>query len=340
MKLLQALQSQAVDFVVAGLHGRHPDMAQQLGPRGLEACRRDVAFHLEFLEGALLADETALFVDYATWVDTVLRSRNVPASHLGDSFEILGEYLGAHLPPAEAARAGGMLGAAVEALGDGRPPVTYSRLRVPALAGVPVYTELALHGSQQDALGVMSAAMRDGASLTQAAVRLVQPAMYEIGRLWQENRITVSQEHRATAISQTVLACAYLQGKFAPPVGRKAMFAGVAGNQHSLGLRMLSDGFETIGWEVAFLGADVPVVDLVRQVDVDRPEILCLSLALPGHLTIARQTTNRLRAELGNRCPTIWVGGQVTLTTERVWRAVHADGWAADALHALEQLAT
>lgn len=338
MELLQALQSKAVDFVVIGLHTRYPDLALQLGPRGLEACRSDIAHHLEFLEAALLADEAVLFVNYATRLDSVLRSRNVPASHLGASFEILGEFLGAHLPPAEAARASGMLGAAVDALGSGSLPASYGRQRASMPTAVTRYTELALRGSQHDALDVMSEAMQDGASLSQAAVHLIQPAMIEVGRLWQENRITVAQEHRATAISQTVLARAYMQAEVASPVGRKAMFAGVAGNQHSMGLRMLSDAFETIGWEVAFLGADVPVIDLLRQVDADRPEILCVSLALQGHLAVACQTTERMRAELGNRCPTLWVGGQVTLTTERVWHAVHADGWAADALHALDQV--
>ena len=176
-------------------------------------------------------------------------------------------------------------------------------------------------------------------TLTEASVRLIQPAMVEIGRLWQENRITVAQEHLTTAISQNVMARAYMQADFAQPVGRKAMFAGVAGNHHSLGLRMLSDAFETQGWDVVFLGADVPVADLIRQVDADRPDLLCLSLSLPSHLAQARETVERLRAELGNRCPTIWVGGQVTLMRDRVWHSVKADGWASDALHALEQIA-
>jgi hypothetical protein len=45
-----------------------------------------------------------------------------------------------------------------------------------------------------------------------------------------------------------------------------------------------------------------------------------------------------LRAEMGSRCPTIWVGGQATLVGERIWNTLDADGWAYDALHAKEQL--
>ncbi|MEO7335714.1 MAG: cobalamin-dependent protein [Caldimonas sp.] len=199
------------------------------------------------------------------------------------------------------------------------------------------YSDASLRGHRGQAQELMNAAMRDGLTLTEASVRLVQPAMIEVGRLWQTHRITIAQESLATAISQSVLAKAYLEARFAEPIGRKAVFANVAGNHHSLGLRMLSDAFETVGWDVGLLGVDLPVDDLVRQVDAERPELVCLSLSMPAHLAVARRTVERLRAELGTACPTIWVGGGATLAADRVWRSVRADGWAADALHALAQ---
>jgi hypothetical protein len=52
---------------------------------------------------------------------------------------------------------------------------------------------------------------------------------------------------------------------------------------------------------------------------------------------VARETAQRLRAELGNRCPTILMGGLATRFGERIWRSLAADGWAADALQIVEQ---
>jgi len=77
---------------------------------------------------------------------------------------------------------------------------------------------------------------------------------------------------------------------------------------------------------------------LIRQVDTDRPDLLCLSLCLPAHLAVARETVERLRAELGGHCPPVWVGGSVTLMADTIWSSIKADGWATDALHALEQV--
>jgi methanogenic corrinoid protein MtbC1 len=277
-------------------------------------------------------------MDYAIWLNRVLSSRGVPAAHLSESFALLAEFFSQHLPLVDAARVGGVLAAAREFLAHNEQPTLHSPARVPALAGVSLYIHEVLSGNRRAAEDLMNGAMQSGYTLSQAAVRLVQPAMYEIGGLWQENRITVAQEHLATAISQDAMAHGYLQADFAPPVGRKAMFAAVAGNHHSLGLRMLSDAFETIGWDALYLGADVPTRDLIKQVETSQLDLLCLSLSLPVHLKAARETVENLKAELGNRCPTIWVGGQATMMGDRVWHTVRADGWAADALHALEQV--
>lgn len=332
-------REQAVSSVVQGIYARHPGLAERFGERGVTKCGEDIRHYLDYLDGALMAGEAALFTNYAHWLKGVLKSRGVPIAHLVESFELLASFLSAHLPAAQAQPMSMILGAAQATLARDDLPSPYLFARLPALPDAMRYMEAALRGNNKESLGLMHGAMQAGVTLTEASVRLIQPAMIEIGRLWQENRITVAQEHLTTAISQNVMARAYMQADFAQPVGRKAMFAGVAGNHHSLGLRMLSDAFETQGWDVVFLGADVPVADLIRQVDADRPDLLCLSLSLPSHLAQTRETVERLRAELGNRCPTIWVGGQVTLMRDRVWHSVKADGWASDALHALEQIA-
>lgn len=332
-------REQAVNSVVQGIYARHPGLSERFGERGVTKCGEDIRHHLDCLDSALMAGEAALFTNYAHWLKGVLNSRGVPIAHLAESFDLLASFLEAQLPAVQAQPMGVILGAAQAALARDDLPSPHLFARRPALPDAMRYMETALRGDNKESLGLMHGAMQAGVTLTEASVRLIQPAMVEIGRLWQENRISVSQEHLASAISQNVMARAYLHADFALPVGRKAMFAGVAGNHHSLGLRMLSDAFETQGWDVVFLGADVPVADLIRQVDADRPDLLCLSLSLPGHLAQTKETIERLRAELGNRCPPIWVGGQVTLMSDRVWHSVKANGWATDALHALEQIA-
>lgn len=333
----EAWRTRVVGAVVDMLYQRHPALGLQFGERGAVKCREDIGRHLDYLDGALLADEPALFSDYAIWLKKVLESRNIPVSHLLESFELLGGLLTVELPLAQAARLNQVLAAGSDALLRDDLSCPYLHARLPPLPEAGLYLAQVLDRDQRGAEQTLKSCMQAGASLTEVSVLIVQPAMVEIGRLWQDNRITVAQEHMATAMSQSVLARAYGQASFVPQVGRKVMFACAAGNHHGLGLRIVCDAFETIGWDVSFLGTDVPTADLIRQADIENPDMLCLSLSLPAHLPLARGILEQLRAELGGRCPSILVGGQVTLTSERVWQAVKADGWASDALHVLKQ---
>jgi len=224
-----------------------------------------------------------------------------------------------------------------DALRVGGPVARYGVQRPAPLAQALQYHNALLKSDRRGAAASLTDAMDAGQSLTGACVQIVQPAMYQIGNLWQGGSITVSQEHLATAISESAMAVAYTRAEFLPLIGQTAMFACVEGNYHNLGLRMLSDAFETCGWDVVYLGASVPSHDLLAEVDRRRPALLALSAALPQHLVVARATIEKLHAELGQACPTIWIGG-LGVQSEAQVRLVGADGWASDAVHALKQL--
>lgn len=310
---------------------------QRFGARGRQVCRQDVDHHFETLMAALSSNIAEVFVQYALWLKDVLSSRGVPTTHLVFSFEAMSNYLQAQLAEPTASRVRAILTLAQTAITSHALPALFEPNRVPALEQTDRFQALILQGHNKPAMAVMQAAMTDGLTLTQAAVRLVQPALYRVGHLWQKSRISVSQEHLATAVSQNILAGAYLQASFAPPVGKSAMFACVEGGFHGVGLQILADAFDTAGWEVFNLGTNLPQRDLLRQIDAHRPNMLGLSISLPGQLAVARETIEMMRAEMGSSCPEIWVGGLATMGVPQVTRLTKADAWAADALHALEQ---
>lgn len=301
-------------------------------------CSNDVGHHLDYLEAAVNSDTPDIFVQYTLWLKDVLASRGISAQLLGTAFTTLSKFFETRLAPSEAGRLAAVLDAAAAALNGEMPPVLYGQTRLPAHKQAGHYGELVLQGQHKRAFALLRGAMQGGHSLTEVAVRLIQPALYEVGRLWQTGRITVSQEHLASAITQNAMAGAYLDATFAPPCGKSAMFACVEGGFHGIGLQMMSDAFDTAGWEVFNLGVNLPLRDLVTQVGQQRPHLLGLSVSLPGQLVLARRTIEALRSELGTACPEIWIGGLATLSAPQAWRIPRADAWAADAMHALEQV--
>lgn len=318
---VENLVAEAVTAVTQQIYVRYPELLQRFGEQGRTACREDLQRHLEYLLAALHSASLAPFRDYVLWLSAVLESRGVPGGHVLESLNLLQQFfrdhlLAVHLLPVDSVLQGGiesLSGAVVEA-------PRYQRHLPARLPQSADYLQALLEGNRAGATNTVLDAMRQQTGLVEAGMGIIQPAMYEIGALWQNNRITVAQEHLATAISQSVMARAFSEAQFAAPLQR-----------------MVSDAFEVAGWEVQFLGADVPSKDLLAQVGQWRPELLGLSLSLPGQIRPARTLVEQLRAELGTQCPAILAGGIATNQAEGLWKALGADLWAASAGDSLKE---
>ena len=159
------------------------------------------------------------------------------------------------------------------------------------------YVEAQLAGDRREALRlVLVEGLGGGLTVTQLQVEVIQAAQREIGRLWQQNRISIAQEHMATAISQVVMSRLFEEGMPEEPVGRKVLVACVEGEMHEFPARLVSDFLELAGFEVRYLGANVPVHDLVRMVREEPPDLLALSVTMSFNAPALRHAVEAVRA--------------------------------------------
>lgn len=186
------------------------------------------------------------------------------------------------------------------------------------------YLNAQLDGDRREALRLIAAGTR---SLTPEAVQLqiIQEAQREIGRLWQENRITIAQEHMATAISQLALAQVYRDATAAPSNGKIVLVACVQGEQHAFPAQLVADRLDLEGFLVRFLGADVPTGGLLGMISELQPDLLALSCAMPFHLPALRDAVQRVRALPGPRLP-ILIGGNALAHSDGDREAYDVDG--------------
>jgi methanogenic corrinoid protein MtbC1 len=159
------------------------------------------------------------------------------------------------------------------------------------------YLAAQLAGDRREALRLLvDEGLLRGIPLQDIHLKVIQPAQYEIGRLWQENRISVAQEHLATAISQLALSHLYRHLPRDPSNGKVVMLACVEGELHEVGARVASDFLEMAGFDVRFLGANVPTSHLVRMVRDQTPHLLALSVTMTYHLPALRTALEQVRA--------------------------------------------
>jgi MerR family transcriptional regulator, light-induced transcriptional regulator len=139
--------------------------------------------------------------------------------------------------------------------------------------------------------------LQEGVAIETLYTRVIAPAMWRIGCLWDQGAITIADEHLATAITHRVMASAYGSsfGRAASRPGR-ILLAVVEGQRHALGLRMAADVLELGGYEVNYLGADVPPDALVEAVESRRPDLVGLSSTLAPEAPALLTAVSRLRA--------------------------------------------
>jgi len=197
-------------------------------------------------------------------------------------------------------------------------------------------------GDRRRAFVVIDEARRAGHPIGTLYMEVFQPALREIGRLWQQNEISVADEHLATAITQAAMARLYEQSFTWREQGAGTLIAACADTErHEVGLRMLCDLLECEGWNTTYLGATVPIDALVAMVRARRPDVVALSASLAPHLPRLRAMIDGVRDAMGaggGDRPLILVGGRPFLDDPGLATRLGADLTARDAASAVELL--
>jgi methanogenic corrinoid protein MtbC1 len=141
--------------------------------------------------------------------------------------------------------------------------------------------------------------------------RMVEPVLIEIGERWSRSEVSVAVEHFATGVIARRLAALF--ATVSPVAGRGTILAACpAGEEHAIGLLVLAILLSRRGWQVVYLGANVPAVDLVRAVREIEPDLVCLSAAKAAVVTEVVEVVSRLRAETPAPPPVALGGSAVT----------------------------
>lgn len=151
--------------------------------------------------------------------------------------------------------------------------------------------------------------LRRGMGVEALYGRVIAPAMWRIGSLWEKGAITVADEHLATALTHRVMASVY-GVSFGGAISRpgRILLAAAEGEQHELGLRMVADVLELNGFEVDYLGGGVPLDALLSAVASREPHLVGLSSTLASGVS----SLTAMVSHLGEDFPDmpILLGGQ------------------------------
>ncbi len=129
---------------------------------------------------------------------------------------------------------------------------------------------------------------RPGVPYERLAEEGIRGFMQLVGEAWREGRLRVGEEHLMTEAMTDVLF-QLRQGDgpegdptLAGPVGRCAIVGTMEGHRHGLGSLCVRILLERKGWDVYYLGADVPVEDFAAMQKSRGADLICVSFSPPA----------------------------------------------------------
>ncbi|MFJ6700593.1 B12-binding domain-containing protein [Streptomyces sp. NPDC091272] len=191
-------------------------------------------------------------------------------------------------------------------------------------------------GDEYSATGVVTRALDDGVDPETVLLDVIAPVQGKVGEEWAANRMSVAQEHAATAVNERAVAAlaGHPAARRTPDLGRITV-ACVDGEWHALPARLVAEVLKLRGWQVDYLGAQVPAPHLIAHLHRTGADAVALSSSIATRLPTAHAAITACQA-VG---VPVLVGGAAFGPDGRYARLLGAQAWAPDARAAADLLA-
>lgn len=146
-------------------------------------------------------------------------------------------------------------------------------------------------------------------ALNKILERLITPIQKQIGLMWEQGKLSEADEHYATnLISKTMHNICFS----IPPLAlkKRAISMATHGEQHTLGIELISEYLEKRGIKTLYLGQSIPSTTLNLLINDYQPDYLFLSITRQEHTNSTIDLINSIQSK--NPDFQILVGGQAS----------------------------
>lgn len=198
------------------------------------------------------------------------------------------------------------------------------------------YLEPLLRGDRKGCRAVIEEAMQSGIPANSVYVHIIWPVMVEIENLLRKDKITPIEEHLATRVNRTIVD--QLQNKLPrrPGKNKKVVVCCAPEELQELGAQMMTDLFESDGWDVRFLGGGLTNDDILTYINEYGPDILLVYGTAPKQAPSVRRLIDTIKSVNAWPDMRILVSGGLFNRADGLWQEMEADLYAENAIEALE----
>lgn len=304
-----------------------PDLPSRMGEDWRKVWRPEVELRLRYLAQALAVQRPEVFATLAAWSREAYSARGMYSGELKTNLIATRDVLTSELPEHVSPSIKACIDAALtvcETNGATPPKEHLETLDPLALR----YLERLLEHKGREAVQLLLDAAEGGRKVTDLYENVIVPVQVEIGGMWHREDLDVSDEHFATATTQTAMSRLRQYFPVVEPNGRRVLAACCNGELHDIGLRLITEYLEMAGWEAQMLGANVPVASIHENLVRFPVDLLVLSLGSWMHIRQLGILIASLRDRPEHADLKILVGGSPFVMMPDLAQQLGADGTA------------
>lgn len=170
------------------------------------------------------------------------------------------------------------------------------------------YLGLLIAGNRSQCLNIVEQYITAQLPIRVLYEQLFQRSLYEVGEMWEYNKISVATEHLATAVTEGLMNHIFPSIISKARAKKKVVVASVEDELHQVGGKMVADVFEMHGWDSFYLGSNNPTAAMVQFVKERSPDAVGLSLSVYFHIEHLEKAIRTLTHEFDGL--PVLVGGQ------------------------------
>lgn len=187
------------------------------------------------------------------------------------------------------------------------------------------FFNLLIKGDSREALSFSKSIVNSKESVDAFYTKIIKYTMYEIGLLWEEGLISVAQEHLATSIVMRIMSFLYMNFDFIQNSKGKAIVTASFNEYHEVGARMISDLLELDGWNVIYLGANIPNEEFMKIIHEEKPDFISISVTMSFNISNANKLISQIRSDPNLDNMKILLGGYAFTISDTTKNEIKAD---------------
>ncbi len=310
------------------------DEMDLIGPNSLSVMYNNHENHGNLMVNVLKFNDFSLLENILPWVISNYTSKGFTFQYFLEALDQWEKAIAQHLSPQASAEIIPVYEWMEEVLPAVRDELSSGALELRDVSEVMMssrsseinfFVELLIKGRHNEAHQFMKNRISGKESLQEIYNDLIRPAMYEIGRLWEKNKITVAHEHLATSIIMRMITFFYMDYVSTESSKGKAVVTAAANEYHEIGARIVADFLEIDGWDVSYLGANTPTNDLINMLEDTNADMLCISITMIFNFEKVRRLIEKIRNIPNLSSLKIMVGGYAFMYSSSISDKIGAD---------------